>query len=116
LENKTRRYSYRFRPGCYSRHYLIEFLEGTDTEDFGGDLLHALAEIHPKINAEKTVKTPDQTLYFMDSQAGEFTLSSDTWGVFLMGDDNQAGIQRIHNLLIQNDLFIRIQTDNQDYT
>ncbi len=114
--DKPIKYKFHYRPGYGSDSLLIEFINGVENESFGTDLFDAIQEIKPKLEGREDLWINDEILYTINSDLGQFTLSKDIWDLaFLMADDNQSCVLQIHNLLLNDNRFEKIEVDFNDF-
>jgi hypothetical protein len=109
-------YKYRLRPEYGSEKFLLEFLLDNKDTEFGKDLLTALKDINPKIDAVEDLWMNDEVLLNVSSDKGAFTLSKDIWGfAFILAENNQPCIDLIDEILSNSDLFEKEVVDFKDY-
>lgn len=100
------RYKFSLRPAHGSDKMLIEFINGVEREEFLPDVLDALKSCHPKIESTLDLWMNDEAQFDVNSDLGNFSLSRDSWGfAFVWSDENQAGVQKINDLLAQDHRF-----------
>ena len=109
-------YSYKYRPWYGSKKMIIEFWGGTDSESFQADLIKTLSEANFTIAEQTDLWIFDEDRFTVKTELGAFKLTFDTWGsVFLEGDNNQDGLEKLHQMLLKSDLFDSIPVDFSDY-
>ncbi|PKL78498.1 MAG: hypothetical protein CVV25_11460 [Ignavibacteriae bacterium HGW-Ignavibacteriae-4] len=109
-------YIYSFRPGYGSDKLLIEFVKGVNNDTFLTDLKAALSQIEMKIDSTEDLWMNDEVLFIVNSSEGEFILSKDIWDcAFIMSDENQKCLNRINEVLNNNELFVREEVDYSEY-
>lgn len=109
-------YTYYLRPGYDSDKLLLEFiLDSSDTE-FGIDLLTALKDLNPKVDAAEDLWMNDEVLINISSDEGPFVVTKDVWNtVFLMAEKNQSCITLIDGILNNTGLFQKKDVDFENY-
>ncbi|TSJ46375.1 hypothetical protein [Fluviicola chungangensis] len=116
MENPIK-YSYKLRPGYGSDELLIE-LDGKDQPDeLQTDLILILEQNGFKLTELKDIWQNDEWSFIFRSQQGVVLLSRDTvWDFFfLMGENNQADILKLDEILSKNPLFEKLNVNNSDY-
>ena len=103
------RYKFSLRPAYGSEKMLIEFISGVEREEFLPDFLDALKSCHPKLESALDLWMNDEVQFVVDSDHGNFLLSKDAWGFgFVWSDENQHGVQNIHDLLSRDARFEKV--------
>ena len=114
--DKPLKYKFHYRLGYGSNSLLIEFINGVENETFATDLFDAIKEIKPKLAGRDDLWMNDEILYTINSELGQFTLSKDNWDLaFLMADENQSCVIQIHNFLLNDNRFEKIEEDFNDF-
>lgn len=109
-------YIYRFRPGYGSNEFLLEFTKNAGSEEFYMDLFDAFSSINCKTEVLDDEWHDDELVMQIDSEIGIFELSQDTQNtVFILTEDNQAGLKLLEELLQNNQNFSREEVNNKRY-
>lgn len=109
-------YKYHFRPGYQSTELLIDVFSGAESETFNSDFLNAIEELKPKMIDILDLWMNDEVLMTYDSEIGKFIISKDIWGfAFIMGENNQDGLNKIDSILKKSDLFEKVEVDFDNY-
>ncbi len=110
-------YKYYCRPGYGTKDLLLEIFNEVENKSFLDDLFLALKSIKPQINDIEDLWMNDEILINVNSDLGKFTISIDNYDMaFIIAENNQKCILEIDKLLINNNLFKKIQTDFKKYT
>lgn len=109
-------YKYYFRPGYGSSKLLIEFFHGAENNDFISDLIAVISELKPKVIDITDLWMNDETLFNVNSEMGEFSISKDNWGfAFIMAENNQECISKINSILEVTENFEKVEVDFENY-
>lgn len=109
-------YGYKYRPAYGSKHLLIEFEWGISCEKILPVLLETLAGINFRVVSEEDLWMNDKIMWRIESDAGKFSLSRDTWGgLFLEARDNQEGLEKVHLILEKSRCFQSEKVDFSEY-
>jgi len=110
-------YRYKLRPEYGKENLLIEFIDGTEKENFLQELFDALAPLNFKTTNTLDVWMNDEVWLTISSAVGEFTLTKDIWDfVFILADAKyQPGIRIIAAHLDQSGKFQKMDVDFSAY-
>ncbi len=109
-------FSFRTRPGYKSKNLLIEFLRGSGSDEMVIALKNALKKLNCKTISKEDCWMNDEFIYNMNSQFGEFEISSDSYGeVFIIAETNQIAILEIEKALIESGEFEKEEADFSKY-
>jgi hypothetical protein len=113
---KDIRYKFHFRPAYGSNKMLIEIFYGVEKEEFLPDFLDALKSFKPKLESTRNLWMNDEIELSFNSDAGDFFLSKDTWGLaFLWSDSHQDVVRKISDLLADDHRFEKVEVDFDKY-
>lgn len=109
-------YSYKLRPGYGSIELLIELDANGEADELQLDLILLLEQHGFKLTEMKDPWQNQELHFIFHSDRGTIALSRDSWDLFfILGEENQAGILKIDQLLAENPLFQKINANFSDY-
>jgi hypothetical protein len=110
-------YSYKVRPEYGKENLLIEFVNGTENENFLQDLFGVLAPLNFKTLETMDAWMNDEVWLTISSSVGKFTLTKDIWDfVFILADEkNQSGLKAVEEHLATSGKFHKMDVDFSQY-
>lgn len=95
---------------------LIEIFHGAEKEEFLTDFLDVLKTFNPRVENALDLWMNDEIQLAINSDAGNFLLSKDTWGLgFLWNDSDQDVVRKISDLLADDYRFEKVEVDFEKY-
>lgn len=110
-------FTFAVRPSYKSKDLLIDFREGSGSDEMISAMKAVLAEADIKVIGKLDLWQNDEMLYKIDSKFGKFEISSDNWGcVFILAPDNQPAINSLASLFSESSQFQKEEVDFEQYT
>ncbi|MEW6469604.1 MAG: hypothetical protein AB1458_11800 [Bacteroidota bacterium] len=114
---EEKRYTYKYRPAYGGMEMMIEFGWGTASDPLLAALSAVLAPVRLQVVSQEDIWANDEICWQLHSDLGPFRLSRDTWGgLFLEAPQNQEGLEKLHRMLSESDMFNSEAADDRDYT
>lgn len=114
--NSTFKYAFKLRPGYGSEELLIELDAKESPDQLLPDLFGIVELAGFKLEETGDLWMNDEFLFIFSSDNGTISISRDSWDLFfILGENNQADILKLDQLLSVNPLFEKIIADYSDY-
>jgi hypothetical protein len=110
-------FTFAVRPGHGSKELLLEFRKGTGSDEMVAAMKEVLTKANVEVIRKRDLWENDEIIYYMDSDFGEFELSSNNYGcIFIMAPKNQAAIVKLGEAFDSVAPFEREEVDFAKYT
>jgi hypothetical protein len=99
-------FTFAVRPGYHSKELLLEFRQGSGTDEMIVAMKSVLAVVNAKAAETTDLWQNDEIIYKMTSSIGEFDISSSNYGcIFILAPNNQDAIKKLGECFAGSDSF-----------